>query len=146
MATSTKITKLSKERDQRRALLKSLAESLIVHESIVTTETKARTLRPYAEKLVTKAKQNTDARRRLLKSRLNTDAAVDKLFDTIAPRYMNRPGGYTRLSSAGVRRGDNTKLLRISFVEETPEKAAGTDNSDAAAQSEAEKQTSKEEK
>lgn len=146
MATSTKNTKLSRERDQRRALLKSLTESLIIHESIVTTEAKARTLRPYVEKLVTKAKQNTDARRRLLRSRLNTDATVDKLFDTLAPRYTNRPGGYIRLSSAGVRRGDNAKLLRVSFVEETPEKTAGTDNNNTAAQPETEKQTSKEEK
>lgn len=119
MATSTKITKLSRERDQRRALLKSLAESLILHESIVTTEAKARTLRPYVEKLVTKAKQDTGARRRLLRGRLNTDAAADKLFDSIAPRYQDRPGGYTRLAAAGRRRGDNTKLLRISFVEDT---------------------------
>lgn len=117
MASQTQKTKLARQRDQRRALFTSLSESLILHENIVTTRAKARALRPHIEKLVTKAKQDTGARRRLLRSRLHTDEATDKLFGDIAPRYQDRPGGYTRLSSAGLRRGDNTELTRISFVE-----------------------------
>lgn len=139
MATKAKTAKLSRQRDQRKALMKSLSESLIHQESIVTTETKARTLRPHIEKLVTKAKQNTDARRRLVRSRLNTDEATRKLFTVIAPRFQERPGGYTRLSSAGIRRGDNAPMMRISFIEETPEKAAESPaqaSTDAAAESE----------
>lgn len=124
MASQAQKTKLARQRDQRRALFTSLSESLILHESIVTTRAKARALRPHIEKLVTKAKQDTGARRRLLRSRLHTDEATDKLFDDIAPRYQHRPGGYTRLSPAGLRRGDNTEMMRISFVESHSESAA----------------------
>lgn len=118
MAVRAQRTKLSRERDQRRALIKSLAESLIMHESIVTTDTKARALRPHVEKLITKAGKGTLASKRLVKSKVNTDEAAEKLIDELAPRYKNRPGGYTRLSAAGWRRGDNAKMTRISFVEE----------------------------
>lgn len=132
MATKAKTAKLSRQRNKRNALMRSLAESLIDQESIVTTDAKARTLRPYVEKLVTKAKGNTQARRRLVRSRLNTDEATDKLFDVIAPRFHQRPGGYTRLSRAGLRRGDNAPMTRISFVEEmTPQTNAGSQQTES---------------
>ena len=118
MASRAQTAKLSRQRNKRNALLRGLSESLIFQESIVTTDAKARSLRPHIEKMVTKAKDDSRARRRLIRSRLNTDEASDKLFTDIAPRFRRRPGGYTRLSRAGFRRGDNAPLTRISFVEE----------------------------
>lgn len=88
-----------------------------MHEHISTTEAKAKELRPLIERLVTYAKKNTLASRRLAKARLNDDAAVKKLFDSIAPRYSGRAGGYTRVVKR-TRRGANDarKLAYIAFV------------------------------
>lgn len=119
MGTQAQRHKLGRERDQRRALLKSLADSLLMHESIVTTNPKARALRPYVERMVTKAKSDTLARRRHIRRYINDDTALEKLFTDLAPRYQDRPGGYTRLSRAGYRRGDNVQLTRIAFVEQS---------------------------
>lgn len=85
-------------KNQRDALLKSLMRSLIIHERISTTDAKARELRPAIEKLVSHARVDSVANRRLVASRLdNDDEIVKKLFTTIAPRYVDRPGGYTRI-------------------------------------------------
>ncbi len=121
MAVRAQTHKLGRKRDQRRALLGSLTESLVQNESIVTTDAKARALRPHVEKLITKAKEDTQSRRRLIRSRVKTDDTAAKLFNELAPRYKDRPGGYTRLEAAGYRRGDNAKLTRISFVIDTDE-------------------------
>jgi len=118
---SVKTKKLSRERDQRRALMKSLAEALIAHESIVTTTTKAKVLRPYVEKLVTRAKENNVHARRMLKRKLSTDSAVEKLITEIAPRYTDRPGGYLRIERDGWRRGDDAPMSRIEFVASSAE-------------------------
>ena len=92
---------LHRDRRQRTALLKSLARSLVLHESIVTTAAKAKELRPFVEKLVTTSKEGTIASRRLATSRLGSVEAVRKLFATIAPRYEKRTGGYTRIVHMG---------------------------------------------
>lgn len=85
-------------KNQRDALLKSLMRSLIIHERISTTEAKAKEMRPLIEKLVSQARKDTVANRRLVASRLDNDAEiVQKLFTTIAPRYADRAGGYTRI-------------------------------------------------
>lgn len=155
MGTQAQRHKLGRERDQRRALLKTLADSLLMHEAIVTTNSKARALRPYVERLVTKAKNDTLARRRHVRRYINDDTMLEKLFTDLAPRYQDRPGGYTRLSAAGYRRGDNVQLTRISFVgqpaqgAEVPaiaESAKGDVNQASAAKSTpgAKKQTTKE--
>jgi large subunit ribosomal protein L17 len=103
--------------NQRRALLRSLARSLVMHERISTTEAKAKELRPFIERLVTYAKTNTLASRRLTKARLQDDDATKKLFDVVGPRYSDRAGGYTRVVKR-TRRGttDARKLAYIAFV------------------------------
>lgn len=97
--------------------MRSLARSLVMHERISTTETKAKALRPFVERLVTYAKKNTLASRRLTQARLGDSAATKKLFDSIGPRYAERSGGYTRVIKR-TRRGSNDarKLAYIAFV------------------------------
>lgn len=109
--------KLGRETDQRRALLRSLAHSLILKERITTTEPRAKEVRPFVEKLVTKALTGTVAARRDVLSRMGGDArATTRLFKTIAPRYSGRAGGYTRVVKAGQRKGDASPMAIIEFV------------------------------
>ena len=117
MAFTKKAQTFHRETGQRRALLKSLMRSLILEERISTTEAKAKALRPAIERLVTYGKKNTLASRRLAISRLGDPVAVKKLFDTIAPRYAERAGGYTRVVKRSVRgHNDARKLAYIAFV------------------------------
>ncbi|MDO8593459.1 MAG: 50S ribosomal protein L17 [bacterium] len=117
MAHTTKGQTFHREAGQRRALIKSLARSLVLEERISTTEAKAKALRPFIERLVSYAKTNTLASRRLAITKLGDKAAVKKLFGTIAPRYTTRAGGYTRVTKR-TKRGNNDarKLAYISFV------------------------------
>ncbi|MEK7060567.1 MAG: 50S ribosomal protein L17 [Patescibacteria group bacterium] len=117
MAYTTKGQTFHREAGQRRALLKSLARSLVLEERISTTEAKAKALRPYVERLVSYAKLNTLSSRRLAITHLGDRAAVKKLFGSIGPRYASRTGGYTRIVKRA-RRGSNDarKLAYISFV------------------------------
>lgn len=110
--------KFGRERDQRRALLKGLADSLIIHESIETTLPKAKELRPYTEKLITKAKKGDLHNRRLVVSSLQTIQSAHKLFDEIAPKLKERTSGYLKIERTVMRRGDNAQLARISFVDD----------------------------
>ena len=107
--------KFGRTRDQRRALLKTLAGSLIVHEKIRTTQAKAKELRQVIEPLVTKARRHTLADYRLLLGRLPSRAAK-KLFDELAARYQDRSGGYTRVVKTGRRVGDGARMAIIEFV------------------------------
>ncbi len=127
MALPAQRNKLSRKRDQRRALLKGLAESLFIHESIVTTRPKARALRPYAEKLITKAKTDNQHNRRMVLRKISTKETLQKLFEEIGPRYADRPGGYTRIESAGWRRGDDAEMAKISLVDSTGAKEESVD-------------------
>lgn len=108
--------KFGRERDQRRALMRSLASSLILEEKITTTEAKAKELRPYVEKMVTKGKDNNLATQRLLISKLSRKEAVKKIMDEIAPKYKERNGGYTRITKLGQRMGDASPMAIIEFV------------------------------
>jgi large subunit ribosomal protein L17 len=109
--------KFGREKNQRNALMKSLALNLIVREKIKTTEPKAKELRPYVEKLVTRAKTNTVASKRIVSSRLfGRTKETKKLFDTIAPRYTSKSGGYTRIIKLGARKSDGAKMAVIEFV------------------------------
>lgn len=110
--------KFGREKDQRRALLKGLADSLIIHESIETTLPKAKELRPYAEKLITKAKKGGLHNRRQVISSLQTLESAHKLFDEITPKLSERTSGYLRIERTVSRRGDNAELARISFVDD----------------------------
>ncbi len=101
---------------QRGALLKSLANNLVLSGKIITTEPKAKSLRPIAEKLLTTAKAGTVAARRLLSTRMGDPVAVKKLVDDIAPKYKDRTGGYTRVVKLPRRRGDGSSMAVIEFV------------------------------
>ncbi|MFJ4963061.1 50S ribosomal protein L17 [Streptomyces sp. ADI96-02] len=100
-----------------RLLLANLAKSLFEHGRITTTEAKARRLRPVAERLVTKAKKGDIHNRRLVLQTITDKGVVHTLFTEIAPRYENRPGGYTRITKIGNRRGDNAPMAVIELVE-----------------------------
>ena len=97
--------------------MRSLARSLILKGKIKTTEAKAKTLRPFVEKLITKSKNDSVAVRRLISSRLGGEkVATSKLFDTLAPKYKERDGGYTRITKLGTRVGDASREALIEFV------------------------------
>ena len=110
--------KLNRERDQRRALIKGLADSLVKYESIETTLPKAKEIVPYVEKLITKAKKGDLHNRRQVLSGLQTVASAHKLVDEIAPRLKGRASGHLRIVKTSFRRGDNTQLARVSFVDD----------------------------
>ncbi|MBB5939562.1 50S ribosomal protein L17 [Streptomyces zagrosensis] len=100
-----------------RLLLANLATALFEHGRITTTEAKARRLRPVAERLVTKAKKGDLHNRRLVLQTIRNKSVVHSLFTELAPRYENRPGGYTRITKIGNRRGDNAPMAVIELVE-----------------------------
>lgn len=110
--------KFGRERDQRRALLKSLADSLIKYESIETTLPKAKEIVPYIEKLITKAKKGDLHNRRQIIARLQTLDSAHKLVDEIAPKLTARSSGHLRIERTSMRRGDNAQLARVSFVDD----------------------------
>ena len=100
----------------QRKILSNLAASLIDEERITTTVAKAKVLRPYVEKMVTKARRGDLHSRRLVLRNIQDTEVVTKLFDEIAPRYEDRPGGYTRIVKVGPRRGDGAEMALIEFV------------------------------
>ncbi len=114
--------KLGRTSSQRKALLRNLTTDLLNHESIITTEAKAKEVRRTTEKMITLGKKNTLASRRKAESfvfnvKTPDDITVTKkLFDDIAPRYNERNGGYTRMTKLGTRRGDNAELVKIELV------------------------------
>ncbi len=111
-------TKFGRERDQREALIKSLAESLILHGSIETTLPKAKAVVPYVEKLITKAKKGDLHSRRMIIASLSTLDAAHKLVDEIAPKLGGRNSGHLRVERTRFRRGDNAEIARVSFVDD----------------------------
>ena len=118
MRHHNKNKKFGRVRSQRTALMRSLARSLILQGKIKTTEAKAKALRPFVEKLISKGKTNTVACRRLFVIRLGEcKGGKAKLFDTLAPKYSKRAGGYTRITKLGARASDSAKEAVIEFVE-----------------------------
>ena len=113
--------KLHRERDQREALVKGLADSLIKYESIETTLPKAKEVVPYVEKLITKAKKGDLHNRRQVISDLQTLESAHKLVDELAPKLKGRTSGHLRIERTRLRRGDNAQLARISFVDDLKE-------------------------
>ncbi|WP_068091508.1 50S ribosomal protein L17 [Novosphingobium rosa] len=109
--------KLQRTSGHRAALLRNLSASLIKHEQITTTLAKARELRPYIEKLITLGKHGGLSNRRLAHARLQDDAQLVKLFDTLAERYASRAGGYTRIVKAGFRASDAAPIAIIELVD-----------------------------
>lgn len=107
--------KLGRKTDARKALLRSLAFNLIKHGKIKTTEAKAKEVRPFVEKLITKAKVGGVAERRLLSARVGVITSK-KLVDDIGPKYKKRAGGYTRIIKMAARKGDASKMALIELV------------------------------
>jgi len=117
--------KLSRDKDERRALRRILIKQLFEHERIRTTRTKAEAVRGHAERLITLAKRGNAAgdaqmvhARRLAAARLSDPTAVKKLFDDLAKRFENRPGGYTRMIKLGPRHGDSAEMVILELVED----------------------------
>ena len=111
------VRKFGRDKSQKKALLSSLALNLIVREKIKTTEPKAKELRPFIEKLVTRAKKGDLATRRTIISKLSgRSSEVKKLFDVLAPKYADKKGGYTRVLKLGARKSDGAKMAIIEFV------------------------------
>jgi large subunit ribosomal protein L17 len=108
--------KLGRNTSHRRALLRNLVTSLILEERIETTEPKAKAMRPHVEKMITLGKRGDVAARRLAASYLMTRAAVDKLFDTVAPRMGDRNGGYLRIIRTGWQKGDGAEKAFIELI------------------------------
>lgn len=123
---SVQAKKFGRKRDQRRALMKGLATSLIEQEVIETTLPKAKTVRPYLEKLITKAKQGGLHNRRQIRPFLTTDKAVEKLFETVAPASSGRTSGHLRIKRTNLRRGDGVQMATISFVDDLSQKQVVT--------------------
>lgn len=108
--------KFGLERNQRRMLMKSLARSLVIHGKIETTLAKAKELRPYVEKLVTKALRNDIAAKRLAAAKIGTGQALNRLFKEVAPKYKTRQGGYTRVVKVWRPTKDGSQKAIIEFV------------------------------
>lgn len=108
--------KFGRETGQRKALLRSLTRSLVVHGKIKTTEAKAKEIRPMVEKMITRGKNPTLANHRLLISNLAGDTRTAKKVETIAQKYTDRAGGYLRIVKMGARKGDGAEMAVIEFV------------------------------
>jgi len=107
---------LDRKKDQRRALLRGLATSLILYEKIKTTEAKAKAIKPIVEKLITKGKKHDLNTRRELLKYLYLKNAAKKVLEELSPRYKERKGGYLRIIKLGQRQGDAAKIVQIEFV------------------------------
>lgn len=119
--------KLNRTSSHRKAMFANMAASLIEHEQIVTTLPKAKELRPIVEKLVTLGKRGDLHARRQAIAAIRDEKLVKRLFDTIAPRYAARNGGYTRVLKAGFRHGDSAPMAVIEFVDRDVEAKGAAD-------------------
>jgi len=107
---------LGRKKGPREALLKNLAESLVLYERVETTEAKAKVLRPMVEKMITRSREDTLHNRRELMKQLPTEMSVKKLFEVIGPRYKERRGGYSRIIKTQERHGDGAPMVIIELV------------------------------
>ena len=124
------LRKLNRTSSHRKAMLQNMMNSLIEHEAIKTTVPKAKELRKVIEPMITLAKEDSVANRRLAFNRLRDRDSVTKLFNELGPRFKARPGGYTRILKMGFRVGDNAPMAYVELVD----RAAETENSSAAAE------------
>ena len=134
MPTPTKGARLGGSPSHQRLILANLATALFEHGRITTTEAKARRLRPYAEQLITKAKTDTVANRRQVVRVIRDKSVLHTLFTEIGPAMATRPGGYTRITKIGPRKGDNAPMAVIEIVEakEFAAQSAGSSSSKGA--------------
>jgi large subunit ribosomal protein L17 len=118
MRHRSKGRQLSRTSSHRRAMLRNMATSLLKHERVVTTQAKAKELRPYVERLITLARRGDLHARRQVERRIKDRAVAGHLFTDIGPRFASRPGGYTRIVKLGHRVGDGAELARIELLAE----------------------------
>jgi large subunit ribosomal protein L17 len=118
MRHQAKGRQLSRTSTHRRAMLSNMATSLFLHGRVVTTEAKAKELRPYAEKLITLARRGDLHARRLAARKIREREALTRLFSELGPRFAGRPGGYTRILKLGHRPGDGADVARIELLSE----------------------------
>jgi large subunit ribosomal protein L17 len=116
MRHGSKVKKFHREKNQRNALMRSQARSLILNGKITTTEVKAKALRPFVEKLITIGRNDTLASRRMLEKRLGARTTAKAVYADVAPRYKGRTGGYTRIVKLPKKRTDGARMAIISFV------------------------------
>jgi len=116
MPSPKKGPRLGGSPSHQRKILSNLAASLIAEEKLTTTVARAKLLRPYVEKIITKARRGDLHARRLVLRKIQNSDVVTKLFDDIGPRYEDRPGGYTRIVKLGPRRGDGAEMAIIELV------------------------------
>ena len=119
------LRKLNRTSAHRKAMFQNMMNSLIAHEAIKTTVPKAKELRILIEPMITLAKVDSVANRRLAFARLRDNASVAKLFNELGPRFNARPGGYTRILKMGFRQGDNAPMAYVELVDRAPEAAEG---------------------
>ena len=108
--------KFSRDTNARKALMRNLCTDFLEHGRITTTEAKAKELRPFVEKLITKGKAGTLHARRLATRHVHKRAAADMLFKEVAPKFATRQGGYTRILKTGFRKGDGAEMARIELI------------------------------
>ncbi len=128
MRHGNKINHLGRKTAHRDALLKNMASSLIIHKRINTTLAKAKELRKYLEPLLTKSKNNTTHSRRIVFSYLQSKDAIKELYAAVAPKILNRPGGYLRIVKTGWRGGDSAEMALIELVDFNEIYVNGTKN------------------
>ena len=119
MNNKTGFNRLNRRAGHRRALIKNMVTSLITHERITTTKSKALEIRRHAEKMVTRAKVDSVHNRREIAKTITQDDVLGKLFTVLGPRFQNRAGGYTRILKLGQRYGDAAEMVILEFVERT---------------------------
>ena len=112
--------KFNRNSSHRRAMFRNMAANLVLHERIETTEAKAKAVKGYAEKMVTLGKRGDLHARRLAMAELRSNDVVHHLFANVAPRFAERPGGYTRIVKMGPRQGDAAPMVLLEFVDHDP--------------------------
>ncbi|MBB36181.1 MAG: 50S ribosomal protein L17 [Hirschia sp.] len=130
--------KLGRTTEHRKAMMANMAASLVKHEQISTTLPKAKEMKPFVDRLVTLAKKGDLSSRRRAISIMRDEEMVKKLFDTLAERYKDRQGGYSRVLKAGYRFGDNAPMAVIELVDRDPEAKGAEDRARVAAEAEME--------
>ncbi|MCC9165892.1 50S ribosomal protein L17 [Pontibacter harenae] len=133
MRHGKKINHLGRTASHRKAMLSNLAASLILHKRVSTTVAKAKALRKYVEPLLTKSKSDTTHSRRTVFAYLQDKESVKELFDEVASKIANRPGGYTRILKTGYRLGDNAEMCVIELVDYNEDLVSGTGTTGAPA-------------
>ncbi len=107
---------LDRVKGQRELMLRTLAAAVVLHEGVNTTSAKARAVKPFVERMITRGKKNTVFSRRYLMKYFTTEAPVNKILEVLGPKYEARAGGYTRIVKLGQRKGDAAEIVRLELV------------------------------